>query len=126
MELFKTDYLIKFMGRSMKIWGEKSMDLELLYIIYDMAVRREGDPQAEVRVEDLLGLLHDLWVMKGVAVASDCFQVIDMLRFLRERGMIEYDEDEGTVRLTDEGLERIERKLRAGYYPFRKRVSLIM
>jgi len=105
------------------------MNRKLLYIICEIARRKagrlEGVTGTPVKVEELLNLLHDLWVVKRVAIASDYHQVLSSLEYMDEvLGWIEFDADKDVIRVTGEGLREYKELLRRGYYPFVREVTI--
>jgi len=95
----------------------------LLFIICEIRWQKGGN--SKVTVDELLGVLHDLWVEKHKAVVSDHLQVLNALEYMRDvLGWVEYDEREGTIEVTGEGEEEYEELKKSGWRPFLEEIEV--
>ncbi len=101
------------------------MQIKLLYVIGQLVEQRNGNLDGSITIRELLQHLHEMWVYRRRAIASDFHQVIDALKAMDEiYGWIEL-RDNGTIRLTDEGKDFYNRLKSEGYTLFGKPVLAI-
>jgi len=97
---------------------------ELLYVICE--IRRYKPGNSSVTVYELLNVLHDLWVNKGKAIASDYYQVLDALKYMHDvLDWIEYNEKKGIIKVKVEGEKEYQKLKASGWHPFLEEVAII-